>query len=169
MDGARDLERRRTMKKVYLAVVGALVLASGSALGQLAEMADGGSLDAADVLTEVEPRPAPYPVNSAIVLTNPHDRPAGFRIELYDHEGNVAGSGSRTVAPRALEVVWVSTLLNDEGARFVGWGIAKSERPLQCNAFLAGIGVTQLPVEGRRVRNSSGPVRRKLFPVLAAF
>jgi hypothetical protein len=40
---------------------------------------------------------------------------------------------------------------------------------MQCNAFLAGIGVTQLPVESQRLRSASGPVRRKLFPVLAAF
>ncbi len=160
------------MRKFCLVAVAALVMASGTAFAQLVGVTEEVAPDAVDVLLEVEPRPEPsvYPVNSAIVLTNPHNRPTGFKIELYDHEGNVAGGGSRTVAPRALEVIWVSTLLEDEGARFVGWGIAKSERPLQCNAFLAGIGVSRLPVENQRVRlSSSSTTRRKLFSVLAAF
>ncbi len=157
------------MKKIYLLAVAAMVLAGSPALGQLDALVGDVSPDAIDVLLEVEPRPAPYPVNSAIVLTNPHNRPTGFKIQLYDHEGNAAGGGSVTVAPRALEVIWVSTLLEEEGARFVGWGVAKSERPLQCNAFLAGIGVTRLPVENQRVRSTDATTRRKLFSVLAAY
>ncbi len=157
------------MKRIYVLAVAAILLASAPVLAQLDRGAGDVSPDAVDVLLEVEPRPAPYPVNSAIVLTNPHNRPTGFKIELYDHEGNAAGGGSVTVAPRALEVIWVSTLLADEGARFVGWGIAKSERPLQCNAYLAGIGVTRLPVENQRVRRTDATTRRKLFSVLAAY
>ncbi len=160
------------MRKFYFAVVAAVMLVSGPASAQLAGVVGDVSPDTAEVLLQVAPRPEPvvYPVNSAIVLTNPHSRPTGFKIELYDHEGNVAGGGSRIVGPRALEVIWVSTLLEAQGEPFVGWGMAKSERPLQCNAFLAGIGVSPLPVESSSARlSTANTTRRKLFSVLAAF
>ncbi len=149
---------------VAAVVVGLATASYGQGIGAVA-------IDAtvmADVIEEIEPKPPVYSINSAIVLTNPHGRPSGFKIELFDNEGNSAGGGSVTVAPRGLEVIWVSTLLDDPGVRFVGWGIAKSERPLQCNAFLAGVGLSQLPVENHRVRSADSLSRRKLFSVLAA-
>ena len=134
----------------------------------LAQTAVGVSNDHAAVIAEMLPKPPTYSINSAIVLTNPHGRPSDFKIELFDDKGNRAGGGSVTVAARGMEVVWVSRLLEEQGRRFVGWGIAKSERPLQCNAFLAGIGVSPLPVKNRRVRNTDLTSRHKLFSVLAA-
>jgi len=145
----------------------ALLATATMATAQL-EVAEG-ARDKADLIREVEPQPPTFPVNSAIVLTNPYGRPGEFKIELYDHDGNVAGGGSVVVAPRALEVVWVSTLLNDGIENFVGWGLAKSTHALECNAYLAGIGVTELPVKEQRLRNTDARSRRKLFSLLAAY
>ena len=153
-------------KSSFVLVVAAVVVWASASSAQLTAAVDG-SLDRADVIREMSPPPPTYAVNSAIVLTNPHNRPAGFKIELFNYDGTDAGSGSVTVGPRQLEVIWVSTLLEDDTRRFVGWGRAKSERPLQCNAFLAGIGVTELPVKERPTRSSSS--RAKLFSLLAAF
>jgi len=159
---------RTKMRPLYFGLVVTVTVAWASmSPAQLA--VDNGSPDQAELIREVAPQPPTFAINSAIVLTNPYERPSDFKIELYDNNGNVAGGGSVTVAPRALEVVWVSNLLNEDRERFVGWGVAKSDRPLQCNAYLAGIGVTPLPVENQRVRRSTDArSRRKLFSLLAA-
>ncbi len=152
---------------IGIAVVVASLWAAG-AFGQTAIDATNISTDRAAVIAEMVPKPPTYSINSAIVLTNPHGRPSDFKIELFDDKGRSAGGGSVTVAPRGMEVIWVSKLLDDQTRRFVGWGVAKSERPLQCNAFLAGGGFSPLPVKNHRVRNTDLSSRRKLFSVLAA-
>jgi len=145
----------------------AVLLLVGGAQAQIGGTAV--AVDQADVLREVEPEPPSYAVNSAIVLTNPHNVRAEFKIALYDNDGSPAGGGSAVVGPHQLKVIWVSTLLNDETRRFVGWGAASSSQALQTSAFLVGIGTTRLPVESQRLRNDTAAARRKLFSVLAAF
>jgi hypothetical protein len=154
------------MKMVLMMTV-AILFVTGSAAAQF-EVANPLPADQVDLLREVEPQPPTYAINSAIVLTNPHNVRVEFKIQLYDNDGSPAGSGEAVVGPRQLKVIWVSQLLDDQTRRFVGWGEAKTSRALKTSAFLAGIGVSPLPVETQRVRNTDVASRHKLFSVRAA-
>ena len=88
-----------------------------SGFGQLNELALDDQLAIVD---EVAPKPDLPVINTALAFTNPWPVEVKVKLEAYNYEGEEVGEGELVIPPHGLRYFFVSRIVGDDAARFVG-------------------------------------------------